>query len=211
MSDTKPLHSARRLAVYPLRNKGFGLVEIMIAIAVLSVIVATLSSVMQFASSTTRKSREQTYAANMSERFFTRLNSIPYPYVFSCDSSSANYGLNGTFGPVTNQVPSYPYRAILDELKETIRSLRFDRFTVNVQFMIRDTGDLNHDGRTTDLRPFTDSNNDLIDDLSTCFMTNDLGCRSGQTTSASNSDCAGHGLRSANSTASSISSRMTGR
>ena len=154
--------------------RGFGLVEIMISIVLMSVIVISLSSVLRLVSTTSVKAREQTYAANFSESFFTRLNNIPYQYIFEVDSSSANYGLTGTFGPVTNQSATYPYLGILDDLRSLMTNYRFDRFTVSVRFMIRDLSDSNGDGRTTDLRPYTDANGDGYDDLDGAVSTNSL-------------------------------------
>ncbi|OGR56919.1 MAG: hypothetical protein A3I11_03195 [Elusimicrobia bacterium RIFCSPLOWO2_02_FULL_39_32] len=145
-------------------QKGFGLVETMMAIAILGIVVMSLASVMEFVTITSVKSREQTHAVNISQRFFTRLNNIPYPYVFSCNSSSANYGLNGTFGPVTNQVSTYPYIAVFNELRALMSVHRFDKFTLDIKFAIRDLGDLDSDGQTIDLRYFADSNGDLSDD-----------------------------------------------
>lgn len=153
-------HSSSAIA----HSKGVGLIELMIAIAILGIIVVTLAEVLEFTAITSTKSREQTYAANISQRFFTRLNNIPYPYIFSCDSSSPSYRLTGTFGPVTNQVTPYPYMAVFRELDSLLRANKFDRFTVDVKFMIRDLGDLDSDGQTTDLRYFTDANGDNIDD-----------------------------------------------
>lgn len=142
---------------------GFTLLELMVAIAILSTLVTGLIMAINFISKTQVKSRAQTNAANFSEQFFTRLNNIPYQFVFAMDSSSPSYGMNGTFGPVTNQVAAYPYKTTLDQLKTQMISYSIDRFTLDIVFMIRDTSDILGNG-VTGLRPFTDVNGDLKDD-----------------------------------------------
>ncbi len=141
----------------------------MVAVGIIGIIAYALSSVIQFIGTTTIKSREQAVAANIAERFFTRLNNIPYIYVFDMDSSSTNYRLNGSFGDVSTQQNPYPYLAMLNEFTILIRSHKIDKFTVNVRFMVRDLGDLNSDGKTTDLRVYTDSNGNNIDDYDTAL------------------------------------------
>jgi len=82
-------------------DEGFSLAEVMIAMAILSIIFIVLSGLIKYATLALIKAKEQTYSSNFSQKFFAKLNNIPYPYIFKCDSSSASYGLTGTFGPVT--------------------------------------------------------------------------------------------------------------
>ena len=155
-------------------ERGFSLVEAMVAMAVLTILMVGLLKVMKAAAQASIKAREQTYAVTASQRLFARLNNIPYPYVFAVDSSSPSFGLAGTFGPVTNQTASYPYLAVLADMESLTDSYKFDRFTLDVEFKVRDLSDVNGDGRTTDLREFTDLNADGYDDYEGVSSTSGL-------------------------------------
>jgi len=76
----------------------------------------------------------------------------------------AIFDIQGDFGPVTAQTAQYPYLAVLENLRTLVNDANFDRFVIYTDFMIRDLSDLDGDGETTDLRPFTDANHDDIDD-----------------------------------------------
>lgn len=162
MSNGMKLKNSRNLA--GSRSKGFSLIELMVAVGVIGIIAYALGAVMTFVGTTAVRSREQAVAANLAERFFTRLNSLPYIYVFDMDSSSTNFRLNGSFGDVSTQQNPFPYLATFREFDTLMRSHKFDRFTLDIRFMPRDLSDENHDGKTTDLRYFEDTNNNLIDD-----------------------------------------------
>ncbi|MHC4139420.1 MAG: hypothetical protein ACYSR1_06150, partial [Planctomycetota bacterium] len=102
--------------------------------------------------------------SKLSQQAFSALNNIPYFYIFNADSSQADFGLAGTFGPVTSQTSQYPYLAVLEDLKTAAEEVNFNRFTIETEFMIRDLSDLDGDSEITDLRLFEDNNSDNIDD-----------------------------------------------
>ncbi len=147
-----------------MANKGFSLIEVMVSMLIIGILGVALSSVFSFVAVSSVRGREQTIAANLSQKFFVKLNAIPYPYVFALDSSSSSYGLSGSFGPVSAQVSTYPYISVFNDFRSSLVSHKFSRFTLDIRFVIRDLGDLDGDSKTTDLRYFTDSNSDLIDD-----------------------------------------------
>lgn len=144
--------------------RGQTLVDALLAVAIIGIVAWGLMMTLKFVTLTFIKAREQSQAASLSERFFTRLNNIPYPYIFAADSNLPSYNLTGTFGPVTAQVAAYPYRQVFDELQGLLKSARFDRFVLTTKFMLRDLSDLDSDGETTDLRYYTDSDANGIDD-----------------------------------------------
>ena len=145
----------------------------MVSVTLLTVIALAMGYVFRQVSKTSVKVREQNYASTFSERFFTRLNNIPYPFVFDVDSSSASYGLAGTFGPVTNQ-SAYPYAVVFGDLVTLMATYKIDRFTLTNRFMIRDLSDVNGDGYQTDLRCYTDANADGYDDYDGTVSTSGL-------------------------------------
>ncbi len=136
----------------------------MMAMTILAIVSVTFSTVLRFMSKTAVRSRQETAASEIAQKFFSRLNSVPYPYVFDLDSSKPKYGLAGNFGPVSNQTTSYPYLSAFDDVQTSLQPYKFDKFTFDIRFMTRDLSDINSDGSTADLRPFIDLNHDRIDD-----------------------------------------------
>jgi len=146
------------------RKEGFGLIETFISLTILALVTVGMLAYLQYGMLLNIKAKEINYAVRVTDVFISKLDSIPYPYVFSCDSNEENFGLNGTFGPVTNQTSTYPYLGILEEFKNLIKNYGFTRFKITTYFLLRDLSDLDGDGLITDLRNFTDENSDLIDD-----------------------------------------------
>jgi type II secretory pathway pseudopilin PulG len=143
---------------------GFSLVEVIISILILGVIITGIIAFLQSASLMIVSAQERTRASKLAQKIFSVLGNIHYHYIFRCDSSISEFGLAGDFGPVTNQTSPYPYLKNLQELQQTAEDYRFDKFTIETKFMIRDLSDLDGDGETTDLRAFIDTNNDGADD-----------------------------------------------
>ncbi len=152
------------MARFHANARGFSLVELMVAVGVIGIIFYSLSGVLMYMSKTTIKAREQAICTDLAQRFFTRLDNIPYTFVFDMDSSSANFRLNGTFGDVSTQRNPYPYLASLNEFHSYMIGHKVDRFTFDIRFMARDFGDLDSDGQTTDLRVYVDTDANSVDD-----------------------------------------------
>jgi len=145
-------------------KKGFGLLETFISLTILTLVVIGMLAYLQYGMLLNVKTKEMSYAVRVTDFFLTKLDAIPYPYVFPCNSSNTEFGLTGTFGPVTNQTSPYPYKNILEELQTIIKNYGFSHFKLTTSFLIRDLSDLDGDGLTTDLRTFADNNSDLVDD-----------------------------------------------
>jgi hypothetical protein len=135
-------------------RKGSALLETVVAVLIMSTAGIALIVMIQKAMLVSVKSREQQTCARMAQTAFARLKNVDFYFLFAADSAQANYGLQA----------AYPYMAVLNGLRTTLQSSKFDRFRVQVTFMRRDTSDVNGDGRTSDLIAFTDEGGDLVDD-----------------------------------------------
>lgn len=145
-------------------RRGFGLVEAMMAVFVLSLLGLSLAYMFQYLTLVSVKTRQHSYSTRLAETIFAKLKTMEYYYIFDCDSALPSYGLTGTFGPVTAQKSSYPYRGVLDEIDAAARRYKVDRWTLTVRYKTRDVSDINGNGMTNDLRDFTDANGDKADD-----------------------------------------------
>lgn len=143
---------------------GFGLIEAMISVFILSIMALSIAYMYQYMARVTVKTSENTYTTRFSETVFSKLKTIEYYYLFDCDSSLPNFGLTGTFGPVTLQKSVYPYIGVLNEIDAMARKYRIERWTISIKYKMRDVSDVNGNGLTGDLRDFTDANNNKIDD-----------------------------------------------
>ena len=152
------MHSSSRL------RKGFGLVEAMMAIFVLSLLSLSLAYMYQYMFRVFVKTQQNTYTTRLAEMAFTKFKTVEYYYLFDCDSALPSFGLTGTFGPVAQQRTSYPYMGVLNAIDSAVKKYRLDRWTISVAYKIRDVSDVNSNGLTSDLRDFTDANGDNIDD-----------------------------------------------
>lgn len=153
----------RRTAIMHMR-KGFGLVEAMISILLIAVLGLSVAYMHRYLQVVVVRTAENTYSTQLSTSIFEKLKSIEYYYLFPYDSAQSDYGLSGTYGPVTQQLAAYPYKGLLDEITTMSSRYTIDRWTAEIKFKIRDISDVDGDGLTGDLRDFTDSNGDLIDD-----------------------------------------------
>ncbi|MBN2406410.1 MAG: prepilin-type N-terminal cleavage/methylation domain-containing protein [Elusimicrobia bacterium] len=147
-----------------IKNGGFTFIEAMIAVSILALVSLGILRYIQSASMLMMRSHDQLQASKLSQEIFTTLNNIPYFYVFAFDSSDPDFGLTGSFGAVGAQTTLYPYLADLYRLKSYSDEWNFVKFAVDVEFMVRDTSDLDGDGEVTDLRPYEDEDGDDIDD-----------------------------------------------
>lgn len=143
---------------------GFGLVEAMMAVFVLSILSLSVAYMFQYMATVSLKTRENTYSTRLSETVFTKLKTLEYYCLFDCDSALPDFGLTGTFGPVTLQKPVYPYLGVLSAIDAAIKKYKVDRWTISVKYKLRDISDVNGNGLTGDLRDFTDADADLADD-----------------------------------------------
>ena len=141
----------------PSENKkprGFGLVEVMIAISMMLAIIAASFTMLQISVVGTIKAREQSNASRLIDMIFSKLRNTDFFFLFCCDSSKPYFDL----------YPEYPYMGVLNVIKNAVEDSGFSKFTIEITFMRRDTSDADGDGLTSDLIPFTDVNGDLIDD-----------------------------------------------
>ncbi|MFH0948174.1 MAG: hypothetical protein V1833_04155 [Elusimicrobiota bacterium] len=145
-------------------SRGIGLVELMLVVAMLTGITIGILAMLQYGVIASVKAREQMSAGRLAQMVFSKLKSVDFYYLFNYDSALTNYGLSGTYGPVTSQTSTYPYLAVLNQIKSVIKTAGFDRWTVENTFMHRDLSDANGNGLTNDRINFTDNNSDKIDD-----------------------------------------------
>ncbi len=143
---------------------GFGLVEAMISIFLIAVLSLSVAYMHRYLQVVMVRTMENTYSARLSDSIFEKLRSVEYYYLFPYDSALANYGLSGTYGPVTQQRAAYPYLGLLNEISAMAARYSIDRWTADIAFKLRDVSDVNGNGLIGDLRDFTDANGDLIDD-----------------------------------------------
>jgi len=136
----------------------------MMAVFVLSILSLSIAYMSQYMAVVSVKTLENTYSTRLAEMTFSKLKTVEYYYLFDCDSSLPNFGLSGTFGPVTLQKTVYPYLGVLRSIDAMTKKYKIDRWTVSIAYKLRDTSDLNNNGLTGDLRDFTDANGDLRDD-----------------------------------------------
>ena len=149
----------------PLRvRRGFGLVEAMIAIFLLSILSLSVAYMYQYLAIVSVKTRENVYVSRLSAAAFSKFKTAEYYYLFNYDSALPNYGLAGNYGPVTLQKAAYPYLGLLNEITTLARRYSVDRWTLDVKFKLRDVSDVNGNGLFSDLRDFTDANADGRDD-----------------------------------------------
>lgn len=145
-------------------RKGFGLVEAMVAIFVLSILSLSLAYMYQFMALVSLKTQQNTYTTRLAEMAFTKFKTVDYYYLFDSDSALPDFGLTGTFGPVALQKAAYPYMGTLNAIDSAVKKYKVDRWTISVKYKIRDVSDLDGDGLTSDLRDFMDASGDLVDD-----------------------------------------------
>jgi hypothetical protein len=164
-AGTRPAAAVPSLRpAFPGVRAGFGLVEAMISIFLLAVLSLSVAYMHRYLQLMAVRTMENTSSTRLSASIFEKLKSIEYYYLFPYDSAQANYGLAGTYGPVTQQQASYPYLGLLDEITAIAARYSIDRWTVEMKFKIRDVSDVTGDGLTGDLRDFTDADGDLVDD-----------------------------------------------
>jgi hypothetical protein len=128
------------------------------------IVSLSIVQIVNYSTVSIQRARQRTLGARFAQRAFALYDNVPYLYLFAVDSSSSSYGLQGTFGHVSAQVNAYPYLAVLDDLKKLAIQHGFTRYTIEVKFYLRDSSDIDGDGETGDIRPFTDNNHDKIDD-----------------------------------------------
>jgi len=87
-------------------NNGFSLIEAVIAVVIMSVIMFSLVSLFQVATNSLVKTRSQIKDTRLGQMIFSKLKTIDYYMLFDINSSSPNFGLNGTFGNVSAQSPT---------------------------------------------------------------------------------------------------------
>lgn len=142
------------------QKSGFTLLEVLLSMFIFAGILMGVLVAFQAGMLSAIKSREQLTGSRILDMVFSKFRSINYYMLFSFDSSKPNYGLNGTF----QSSSVYPYKAILDQIQIAVKTAGFSHFTTDIVFMRRDTSDVNANGLTSDLIPFTDNDNNLIDD-----------------------------------------------
>lgn len=134
------------------------------AVFVLSLLSLSLAYMYQYMFLVTIKTQQNTYTTRLAETAFSKLKTADYYLVFDADSALPGYGLNGTFGPITQQRSVYPYLGVLTEIDAAMKKYKVDRWTISVVYKLRDVSDVNGNGLTSDLRDFTDSDGNRTDD-----------------------------------------------
>ena len=135
-------------------KKGSALLETVIALLIMTTVSVSMIGMIQKSMVVSLRAREQQTCSRLSQTAAARLKNIDFYLLFAADSSLADNGLQA----------SYPYQAVLNGIKATLASAKFDRYRVQVSFMRRDSSDSNGNGQITDLIPFADANGDLVDD-----------------------------------------------
>ncbi|MBI5573817.1 MAG: hypothetical protein HY919_04610 [Elusimicrobia bacterium] len=152
-------------------NKGIGLVELMLVVAMITGITIGILAMLQYGVIASVKAREQMSAGRLAQLIFSKIKSVDFYFLFNYDSDLTNFALSGTYGPETSQSATYQYLATLNSIKSIIKTAGFERFTIENTFMRRDSSDVNGNGLTSDLINFIDANSDLKDDYlaSVCY------------------------------------------
>ncbi|MDD5656554.1 MAG: hypothetical protein PHF00_04785 [Elusimicrobia bacterium] len=135
-------------------RRGSILLETVLATLIITTVGVSLLALIQKSLVVSYRAREQMTCSRLAQSGMSRVKNMDFYRLFAADSGQANYGL----------WPAYPYKAVLDGFQTSLRTAKFDRFRVGVAFMRRDISDANGNGMTSDLMPFTDANNDKIDD-----------------------------------------------
>lgn len=148
----------------PGKRRGFGLIEAMMAVFLLSIMSLSLAYMYQYLAAVSVKLRENVYTSRLSAAVFSKLKTVEYYYLFSYDSALPNYGLSGNYGPVTLQKAAYPYLGLLNGISALASRYSVDRWTLEVEFKLRDVSDVNGNGLYSDLRDLADSDGDGRDD-----------------------------------------------
>jgi hypothetical protein len=148
---------------FSLGRRGATLLEAVLAIFVMSIVGLSLLSMIQKTTIVALRAREQVACGRSLQTGFARIKNLDFYALFTVDSSSANYGVSA----------AHPYMTVLTGFKTTLLAQKFDRYTVGVTFLRRDTTDSNSDGSITDLVAFKDANSDRIDDYDAAVRYND--------------------------------------
>lgn len=146
------------------KRKGFGLVEAMMAVFLLSILSLSIAYMIQYLAAVSVKLRENVYTSRLSAAVFSKLKTVEYYYLFDFDSALPNYGLAGNYGPVTLQKAAYPYLGLLNGITSLASKYSVDRWTLEVKFKLRDVSDVNGNGLFSDLRDFADGDGNGRDD-----------------------------------------------
>ncbi|MDE2492093.1 MAG: prepilin-type N-terminal cleavage/methylation domain-containing protein [Elusimicrobia bacterium] len=141
----------RRLGRRPgrrvLSRRGLTLLEVLLAIVIMTIAGLAIVAMLQKATIASFKARQSSTCARMAQTGMARLKNVDFYDLFAADSASPDYGLQA----------GYPYMAVLDGIRSTLAASKFDRFRVDVTFMRRDTTDALGTGNTNNLIPFKDN------------------------------------------------------
>lgn len=148
------------------RTNGFSLVEVVIAVSILSILVLVLAVLMLASAKGLVKSGEQIRAQRVARTIHVHLESMNFFDVFSCDSSRPFFGLtshgagglhSAPYRPlVSDPFAFYPSSTALLAMQAAVREAGLARFTLDVLHMRRDRSAVRSADVTTNLIPFTD-------------------------------------------------------
>lgn len=130
------------------------MLETVLAMLIMTTVGLALLAMVQKSLVVSYRAREAMTCSRMAQTGLARVKNMDFYYLFAADSDQADFGLWA----------AYPYKAVLDGIKTTLNSSKFDRFRIQSAFMRRDSSDSNNNAMTSDLVPFTDNNGDNVDD-----------------------------------------------
>lgn len=134
---------------------GYIILENVVAIVIITLVGLSLLAMLQRSMAAVVKARELGACSRAVQTAFSRLRNIDFYTLFSSDSAAPDHGLWA----------AYPHKTTLDGLSATLSGQSFDRYTVAVEFLRRDSSDANADGLTSDLVAYRDADGDGADDL----------------------------------------------
>ncbi|MFH1283767.1 MAG: prepilin-type N-terminal cleavage/methylation domain-containing protein [bacterium] len=138
-------------------RKGFSLVELMVAIAVCSIVLAAICVGMRQSAVSTVKAKEHIAGGRIINSIFIQLKNINFYSIYDFDSNMPKFGHAGDSYNGLNE--PYPYLGVLEYIRNNVINAGFDRFTVEVVYKRRDNS-----AGIKKLVQFTDNDSDGIDD-----------------------------------------------
>jgi hypothetical protein len=145
-------------------NKGFGILEVLISSIIILIISAGVFTMLSTSMNMFISSKNIQTSNSLFDLIFSKIQNIDYYCIVECDSSKPGFGRKGNFQDIDLGITKSSFTAVLNDIQNVIKQEKFSYFTIKVKFLRRDVSDINGNGKTNDLIPFTDKNGDLIDD-----------------------------------------------
>jgi prepilin-type N-terminal cleavage/methylation domain-containing protein len=150
-------------------NGGFTLIEVIVAMVIGSIVMLSAAVAFQWEARASLQAREQVQGTRLAQLLLSKLQTMDFYQVLTplertwlvevhpLDSSLPNFGFQ----------PSYtsPVEAVLQEVQKEVLAARLTHFTIDLEFVRRDSSDNNRNDSVMDLIDFSDEDGNLIDDF----------------------------------------------